>query len=87
MSLYLDIGPDDELRIGLAAVSLEYKTGQRARLKIDAPRDIEVSLVKPLATRPAGSKTPQASSENVRMSATDRKDGGNSNGTHDHRAE
>lgn len=52
MALYLDIGPDDELRIGDGAVvTLEYKSGRRARLKISGTYD--VSMVKKQQQQPS----------------------------------
>lgn len=51
MALYLDIGPTDELRIGDGAVvTLEYKSGRRARLKISGTYD--VAMVKKQPTPP-----------------------------------
>lgn len=34
MSLFLDVGPDDLLQIGDSFITVEHKSGKRARLKI-----------------------------------------------------
>lgn len=45
MSLFLDIGAGETIIIGgNTAIRLEYKTGAKARLAIDAPRDVSVDL-------------------------------------------
>ncbi len=44
MALYLDIGPDDELRVGKdAVITIEYKSGRRARLKIVGTAEVEMT--------------------------------------------
>lgn len=43
MALWLDVGPDDLLRIGGDMfVSVERKSGSRARLKIMGPAEVEL---------------------------------------------
>ncbi len=42
MSLYLDVGPNDVIQIGSAFVTLERKSGQRARLRIIGPSKVEL---------------------------------------------
>jgi hypothetical protein len=42
MALYLDVGPDDILRIGDTFVALERKSGARARLKIIGKSEVEL---------------------------------------------
>lgn len=46
MSLSLALNLGDEIRIGEAVVKLEYRSGQRVGLKIDAPREVDVRLSK-----------------------------------------
>lgn len=45
MALFLDLCIGDQLLIGDAVVSLEDKSGKRARIKIDADRTIPIKLV------------------------------------------
>lgn len=42
MSLFLDVSIDDVLRIGGTFVTLERKSGQRARLRIIGPAEVEL---------------------------------------------
>lgn len=42
MALYLDVGPDDVLRIGDTLVAVERKSGSRARLKIVGKSEVEL---------------------------------------------
>ncbi len=43
MSLYLDVGPDDLLRIGNdTIIAVERKSGSRARLRITGTAEIEL---------------------------------------------
>lgn len=43
MALFLDIGPGDELRIGDNAVlTIEHKSGRRARIRITGEADVEL---------------------------------------------
>lgn len=58
MALYLDIGPDDELRVGKdAVITIEYKSGRRARLKIDGTAEVE--MTKRNTGRPAPPEVPR----------------------------
>lgn len=41
MALYRDVKPGDELRIGNTKITVETKSGQRTRLRIDSPFDVE----------------------------------------------
>lgn len=57
MALYLDIGPDDELRVGKdAVITIEYKSGRRARLKITGAAEVE--MVPRTRARPEPSLAP-----------------------------
>lgn len=47
MALFLDVGPDDQLRIGDTIVTLERKSGKRARLKIVGPDEVEMTQREP----------------------------------------
>lgn len=42
MALYLDVGPADVLRIGGVTVTVERKTGSRARLRIENADDVRL---------------------------------------------
>lgn len=42
MALYLDVGPADVLRIGDITVTVERKTGSRARLRIENADDVRL---------------------------------------------
>lgn len=42
MALYIDVGPDDVLRIGDTLVAVERKSGSRARLKIVGKSEVEL---------------------------------------------
>jgi hypothetical protein len=46
MSLHLDWRVGEELRIGGAVISLIDKTGKTARIRIEAPREIAIDLIK-----------------------------------------
>jgi hypothetical protein len=46
MALYVDIAVGDALTVGNMTVRLQFKTGKKARLKIEAPRDMELTLKK-----------------------------------------
>lgn len=41
MPLYRDVQPGDELRIGDTVISIEAKTGQRTRLRIDSVHEVQ----------------------------------------------
>lgn len=59
MALFLDIGPDDELRIGDGAVvTLEHKSGRRARLKIIGTYDVRMTkkTAEPNPPAPSGER-------------------------------
>lgn len=56
MALFLDVGTDDELRVDGTSIQLVYKSGRRARLRIDG--DAEVELVR--ADRRLAPKEPAA---------------------------
>lgn len=58
MSLYLDIGPDDALCIGdNMFVTIERKSGKRARLRIIGPLKVELmrkaKLLHPMPNPPS----------------------------------
>lgn len=40
MALFLDVGTEDTLRIGDTLVTLEYKSGRRARLRIEGSAEV-----------------------------------------------
>lgn len=42
MALFLDVGPDDVLRIGDSFVTLERKSGSRARFRIVSTSEVEL---------------------------------------------
>lgn len=42
MALYLDVGPDDVLRIGESFLTIERKSGARARLRIMSTSEVEL---------------------------------------------
>ena len=42
MALYLDVGPEDALRVGEMYITVERKSGARARLKIIGKQDVEL---------------------------------------------
>lgn len=44
MALFVDIGIGDTLKVGDMTVRLQFKTGKKARLKIEAPRDLDLKL-------------------------------------------
>ena len=46
VAMFVDIGTGDTLRVGDMTVRLQFKTGKKARLKIDAPHDLDVSIKK-----------------------------------------
>lgn len=59
MALYLDIGPDDELRVGEdAVITIEYKSGRRARLKITGTAKVEMVPRTRVRARPEPSLAP-----------------------------
>ena len=60
MALFLDVGADDELRVGGTSIQLVYKSGRRARLRIDG--DAEVELVR------ADRRPPKEPQDDVRPS-------------------
>lgn len=47
-TLFIDIAPDDRLKVTHGdvqiVISLEYKTGRKARLKVIAEKDVEIKL-------------------------------------------
>lgn len=57
MALYLDVGLDDVLRIGDDFVTVERKSGSRARLRIISAREVELmrkaKVAEPAAVKPA----------------------------------
>jgi len=46
MAMFVDIAVGDTLQVGDMVIRLQFKTGKKARLKIDAPKDIDVKLSK-----------------------------------------
>lgn len=42
MALYLDVGPDDALRLGTTLVYVERKSGTRVRLRIEGDAKVEL---------------------------------------------
>lgn len=54
MPLFRDVQPGDVLRIGDTSITIEQKTGQRTRLRIDSPHDVEhvKAGARPAMTRP-----------------------------------
>lgn len=50
----LDVG--EQVRIGEALVTLEYKSGRRARLNIEADNDIRIEHIKSAAAAPVSPK-------------------------------
>ena len=42
MSLYLDVGINDVIQLGDTFVTLEHKSGQRARLRFIGPSKVEL---------------------------------------------
>lgn len=46
MALFVDIGVGDTLKVGDMTLRLQFKTGKKARLKIEAPKDLDVRLTK-----------------------------------------
>lgn len=61
VALFLDIGPGDELRIGDGAVlTLEHKSGRRARLRITGEADVK--LVRDARIDPAPVKQAEVTS-------------------------
>ena len=40
--MFIDIAIGDTLKVGDVTVRLQFKSGKRARLKIDAPHDLTV---------------------------------------------
>jgi hypothetical protein len=53
MALFIDVGPDDVLRIGENSyISVERKSGSRARLKIIGKSEVELMRKAKLQTAP-----------------------------------
>lgn len=54
MTLYRDVQPGDTLRIGDTVIAIEQKSGQRTRMRIDSPLDVEHVKAgsRPTMTRP-----------------------------------
>jgi hypothetical protein len=46
MSMFVDIAVGETLRVGDFDIRLQFKTGKKARIKIDAPHSLDVSLDK-----------------------------------------
>lgn len=44
MSLYVDIGIGDRLKVGDMTVRLQFTTRKKARFKIDAPKEVKLEL-------------------------------------------
>lgn len=44
--MFVDIAVGETLTVGDTTMTLQFKTGKKARLKIDAPRDLDVSIKK-----------------------------------------
>lgn len=42
MALFLDVSTEDILRIGDTLVTLEQKSGKRARIRIEGPAEVEL---------------------------------------------
>lgn len=43
MALFLDIGPNDQLRVGAdTIITIEHKSGRRARLRIESTATIDM---------------------------------------------
>lgn len=42
MALFLDVGPDDAIRIGDTYIAIERKSGSRARLRIVGSSEVEL---------------------------------------------
>ncbi|NLA67479.1 MAG: hypothetical protein GX856_04410 [Gammaproteobacteria bacterium] len=42
MALFLDVGPDDAIRIGDTYIAIERKSGSRARLRIVGKDEVEL---------------------------------------------
>lgn len=54
MTLYRDVQPGDTLRIGDTVIAIEQKSGQRTRMRIDSPLEVEhlKAGARPTMTRP-----------------------------------
>lgn len=52
MALYLDVGPDDMVRIGSTVVTIERKSGARARLRIIGTDEVELTKRLAVSTVP-----------------------------------
>ena len=48
--MFVDIAVSDTLTVGGITIRLQFKTGKKARLKIEAPKDLEVKLEKVTST-------------------------------------
>lgn len=46
MSLYLDLQVGDQIKIGESTVTLEEKSGRRARVCVDADKSLSIQLNK-----------------------------------------
>ena len=61
MALFLDVGPDDALQIGADTfITVEQKSGKRARLRIISTRDVELLRKARLHEHPARPLNPPA---------------------------
>ena len=56
MALSLDLDVGDTIMIGDSSISLIKKTGRKARLSIDAAKDIDVSLIQDHSANPRDAK-------------------------------
>ena len=66
MALYLDIGPDDELRVGEdAVITIEYESGRRARLRIVGTAKVEMVPRTHARARPEPSLAPAPEAAHV----------------------
>lgn len=65
--LFLDLRVGDQLQVGDAIISLLDKSGKRARIQVDADRNIAVNLVRSTTFHPGCSAPDPVQSE--RMSA------------------
>lgn len=54
MPVFRDVKPGDVLRIGDTVIEVEYKSGARARLRIDSPLEVKHQMAQAASmTRPA----------------------------------
>jgi hypothetical protein len=42
MAMFQDLRPGDSIRVGTTTITVQAKTGARARLRIDSPEDVQV---------------------------------------------